>query len=269
MNALMGVAQARRHGRRRHAVQPAQDVLDAARRRRARAPVRSRCARCSRDYLPVPRLVRRGERLAWDDDAPEERRSRALVLRQLRHPGARARLHRAARRPGARGGDAAGDPERQLPARAPRRPSTTCRYDTPSMHECVFSRPHLQAARRAHARRREAAARLRLLCADDLLPAGREGRAHDRADRDRDARRRSTSSSTRCCAIAEEARTDPARGARARRTDTRLARLDETRAARRPVLRWRPARKPAEQASKIDIGRDRRVPSARRPACRS
>jgi len=47
-------------------------------------------------------------------------------------------------------------------------------------------------------------------------------------------------------AIAEEARLDPAtvRGAPHR---TRIARLDETRAARRPVLRWRPS---AEVAGK-------------------
>jgi glycine dehydrogenase subunit 2 len=47
-------------------------------------------------------------------------------------------------------------------------------------------------------------------------------------------------------AIAEEARTDPdtVRGAPHR---TRLSRLDETRAARRPVLRWRPAPRAPEQ----------------------
>jgi len=42
-------------------------------------------------------------------------------------------------------------------------------------------------------------------------------------------------------AIAEEARTDPAR-VREGPHSTRLARLDETRAARRPVLRWWPER---------------------------
>ncbi len=39
--------------------------------------------------------------------------------------------------------------------------------------------------------------------------------------------------------IAEEARTDPAH-VRGAPHDTRIARLDETRAARRPILRWRP-----------------------------
>src|SRR5690606_41782153 len=45
-------------------------------------------------------------------------------------------------------------------------------------------------------------------------------------------------------AIAEEARRDPER-VRTAPHRTRLARLDETRAARRPVLRWRP---PAPEA---------------------
>ena len=40
-------------------------------------------------------------------------------------------------------------------------------------------------------------------------------------------------------AIAEEARTDPDH-VRTAPHRTRLARLDETRAARKPVLRWRP-----------------------------
>ena len=46
--------------------------------------------------------------------------------------------------------------------------------------------------------------------------------------------------------IAEEAKSDPAL-VRDAPHKTRVARLDETRAARRPVLRWRPpAEKPAE-----------------------
>ena len=40
-------------------------------------------------------------------------------------------------------------------------------------------------------------------------------------------------------AIAEEARTDP-QTVRTAPHRTKLGRLDETRAARRPVLRWRP-----------------------------
>jgi len=45
--------------------------------------------------------------------------------------------------------------------------------------------------------------------------------------------------------IAEEARTTPAL-VRDAPHKTRVARLDETRAARRPVLRWRPPAKPAD-----------------------
>src|SRR5262249_52489554 len=50
-------------------------------------------------------------------------------------------------------------------------------------------------------------------------------------------------------AIAEEARTDPARVREAPHR-TKLARLDETRAARRPVLRWRPSPESAVSPAK-------------------
>jgi glycine dehydrogenase subunit 2 len=65
-------------------------------------------------------------------------------------------------------------------------------------------------------------------------------RPHDRADRRPKAGRRSTASSRALTAIVEEARTDPERVKSAPHT-TRVRRLDETRAARRPVLRWRRA----------------------------
>ena len=119
MNALMGVAQAGRHGRRRHAVQPAQDVLDAARRRRARRAVRSRCARCSRRTCRCRASCGAAIGFALGRRCAEERRPRALVLRQLRHPRARAtRTSCALGGPGLERGDAARDPERELPARA-------------------------------------------------------------------------------------------------------------------------------------------------------
>ena len=68
---LMGVAQARRHGRRRHAVQPAQDVLDAARRRRpGRGPGRGARAARRVPARAAPRAARTsGSR--WSDDAPK------------------------------------------------------------------------------------------------------------------------------------------------------------------------------------------------------
>ena len=150
-------------------------------------------------------------------------------------------LHRArSAAPGLDGGDAAGRAERQLPARAPDAARITCAFDDAVDARVRAYRQAPAAARRAHARRREAPARLRLLRADDLLPAGRAGRAHDRADRDRergDARR----VRRRDAGDRGGGADDPGTRARRRRTTPGSARLDETRAARRPVLRWRPA----------------------------
>ena len=58
-------------------------------------------------------------------------------------------------------------------------------------------------------------------------------------------------------AIAEEARSDPADASGRRRIARGSTRLDETRAARRPVLRWRPPGSASLRmsASKIDTGR--------------
>ena len=93
--------------------------------------------------------------------------------------------------------------------------------------------------RRPDARHRQAAHRLRLPPADDLLPADRRGGDADRADRDRvgrDARR-----------VRRRAHRDRRRGRDAIRTwsprrPTRrpVRRLDEATAARQPNLRWRP-----------------------------
>ena len=124
----------------------------------------------------APRAARRRARV---DDERRRRASAACARSSATSASCVRALTYIARagRPGPRGGDAAGDPERQLPARAARRTPTTCAFDEPSMHECVFTDKHAEAARRADARRRQAAARLRLLRADHLLPAGREGRA--------------------------------------------------------------------------------------------
>ena len=140
----------------------------------ARAPARSRCARASAPYLPVPRLVRRGERLALERGRC--RRASAACASFYGNFGmlVRAlRVHRRARRPGAR--------RRRRDWRCST-PTTCARASQDAyqlavrrrrrMHECVFSDATLDAARRQDARRRQAPARLRLLRADHLLPAG-------------------------------------------------------------------------------------------------
>ena len=98
--------------------------------------------------------------------------------------------------------------------------------------------PHAQArARRARARRREAAHGLRLPPADDLLPAARRRGADDRADRDRDEGD-ARSLRRRDAAIAEEAATTPELVHEAPHV-TPVRRLDEVKAAKEPVLRAR------------------------------
>src|SRR5207244_9009073 len=179
-----GHREARRHGRGRDAVQPAQDVLDPARRGRpGRGPGRG--ARAARG-LPAGAAARAPRRrLRVDRGRAQERGTPAGVLRQLRYPGACACLPRPPRRPRPGGGDAARRLERQLPARA------SARDLPPPVRDALAARmrllrPQPPGLRRPHARRRQAPARLRLLRAHHLLPAGGEGRPHDRADRDRD-----------------------------------------------------------------------------------
>src|SRR5213595_434938 len=136
--------------------------------------------------LPAGAPARAPRRRArMDGRRAQERGTPAGVLRQLRHPGARLCVPRPPRRPGPGGRHAPRRPERQLPARAPARG-----LPPPVRHALAarvrLLRPQPPGLRRPHARRRQAPPRLRLLRAHHLLPAGGEGRAHDRADRDRD-----------------------------------------------------------------------------------
>ena len=109
-------------------------------------------------------------------------------------------------------------------------------YDTPSLHECVFSDRHVQdfgvstldvAKRLLDYGFYAPTIYFPLVVKGALMIEPTETETKETLDAFVDA----------LLAIAEEARTDPAllRNAPHR---TRLARLDETRAARRPVLRW-------------------------------
>jgi glycine dehydrogenase subunit 2 len=111
-------------------------------------------------------------------------------------------------------------------------------YETPSLHECVFSDRHLQAY---DVHTLDVTKRLLdygfyaptiyfpLVVKGALMIEPTETETKETLDEFADALLR----------IAEEARTDPEL-VRAAPHATRLSRLDETRAARRPVLRWRP-----------------------------
>ena len=113
-------------------------------------------------------------------------------------------------------------------------------YETPSLHECVFSDRNLQDY---DVHTLDVAKRLLdygfyaptiyfpLVVKGALMIEPTETETKETLDQFADA----------LLAIAEEARSDPARVREAPHR-TRLARLDETRAARRPVLRWRPGR---------------------------
>ncbi len=110
-------------------------------------------------------------------------------------------------------------------------------FDRRCMHEFVLSgRPAKRELKVDDARRRQAAARLRVPSPDDLLPAARRGGADGRADRDRDARNRSTRSPTRSRRSSPRPSAIPRRCAR---RPTRRRSAASTRPRRRgdPVVR--------------------------------
>jgi len=193
---------------------------------------------CLAEYLPIPRLVRRGGVLGWDEDFPKSvGRVRSffgnfgILLRALAYierlggPGIeeatrlailnanylRARL--------------------QGPYELP--------FDGPSMHECVFSDRTLTPY---GVQTLDLAKRLLdhgfyaptiyfpLVVKGAIMVEPTETESKETLDEFADA----------MLAIAREAQTDPDT-VRTAPHRAKLARLDETRAARRPVLRWRPA----------------------------
>jgi glycine cleavage system P protein (glycine dehydrogenase) subunit 2 len=190
------------------------------------------------EYLPVPRLVRRDGSLRWSEAAPKSvgrlhafygnfgilLRAYAYIAR-LGAPGLREATRLAVLN------------ANYLRARL--RGSYHLPYETPSLHECVFSDRNLQDC---DVHTLDVAKRLLdygfyaptiyfpLVVKGALMIEPTETESKETLDEFADALLR----------IAEEARTDPAtvRDAPHR---TRVARLDETRAARRPVLRWRPS----------------------------
>ena len=189
------------------------------------------------EYLPVPRLVRRDGGLAWHDDFPKS------VGRLRSFYGSFGILLRAFAYIRRLGGPGLVDATRMAVlnatyVRARLRDAYHLPYETPSLHECVFSDRFLQEY---DVHTLDVAKRLLdygfyaptiyfpLVVKGALMIEPTETETKETLDEFVGAMLK----------IAEEARTDPAlvRGAPHR---TRVARLDETRAARRPVLRWRP-----------------------------
>jgi glycine dehydrogenase subunit 2 len=189
------------------------------------------------DYLPVPRLVRGADGWAWSEDAPKS------VGRLRSFYGNFGILVRAYAYVARLGGEGLAEATRLAVlnanyVRTRLRGTYHLPYETPSLHECVFTDRNLQEH---DVHTLDVAKRLLdygfyaptiyfpLVVKGALMIEPTETESKETLDEFVDAMLR----------IAEEARTDPARVRGAPHT-TRVARLDETRAARRPVLRWRP-----------------------------
>ena len=190
------------------------------------------------EYLPVPRLVRRGDGLVWSDDVPKS------VGRLRSFYGNFGILVRAYAYIARLGGSGLAEATRfaVLNAnylRARLRDAYHLPYETPSLHECVLSDRNLQEH---DVHTLDVAKRLLdygfyaptiyfpLVVKGALMIEPTETETKETLDEFVDAMLR----------IADEARTDPeqVRGAPHR---TWRRRLDETRAARRPVRRGRPS----------------------------
>jgi len=187
------------------------------------------------EYLPVPRLVRREAGLAWTEEAPK---SVGRMRSFYGNFGVLVRAFAYIARLGA-GGLSEVTRLAVLNAnyvRARLRATYHLPYDTPSLHECVFSDRHLQdfgvstldvAKRLLDYGFYAPTIYFPLVVKGALMIEPTETETRETLDRFVEA----------LTAIADEARTDPSlvRNAPQR---TVLARLDETRAARRPILRW-------------------------------
>jgi glycine dehydrogenase subunit 2 len=196
------------------------------------------------DYLPVPRLVRRHDKLAWSEEMPKS------IGRMRSFYGNFGILVRAYAYLARLGGPGLVEATRLAVLnanylRARLRGAYHLPYETPSLHECVFSDRALQDN---DVHTIDVAKRLLdygfyaptiyfpLVVRGALMIEPTETESRETLDEFADALIR----------IADEARTEPTLVREAPHS-TRLGRLDETRAARRPVLRWRP---PGEQANR-------------------
>jgi glycine dehydrogenase subunit 2 len=190
------------------------------------------------EYLPVPRLVRGQGTLAWSDDAPKS------VGRLRSFYGNFGILVRAYAYICRLGGPGLAEATRLAVlnasyVRARLQGTYHLPYATPSLHECVFTDRNLQDYEVSTL---DVAKRLLdygfyaptiyfpLVVKGALMIEPTETETKETLDEFASALLR----------IADEARTDPDTVRQAPHR-TRLARLDETRAARRPVLRWRPS----------------------------
>ncbi len=264
---------ARRSRRRRHAHQPAQDLLDPAWRRRARrraggavaarsrlraAALRAWPARSASSWWRTRPRRRRGQATRSAACAPSTARWACFVraLAYMLCQGADG-LAQASERRGA---------QRQLHPRRPRRPDVAA-LRRPALHArgCCSTTRWLEGTGVTHPRFRQGDDRRGLPSDDDVFPAGRARRHADRADRDRNRRPRSTSSSPRCGRSPIAAKAGDVARFNGAPFHAPLRRLDETRAARQPKLAWRPE----PPVAVAGLGRGARLIPARRDRARS
>ena len=185
MNALVRQGASRRLRRRRHAPQPAQDVLDAARRRRSRL----RPGGLQEDSRAVPADARGRHAMPT---------ARWASTTTVRSPSAACACSTATSACSCARWPTSWPTAPTACARPPKTrcstPTTSARscegvydlpYKTPTMHEVVFSDQHAGEEGHQDRRHRQAADRLRLPSVHRQLPAGRSRRADDRADRER------------------------------------------------------------------------------------
>jgi glycine dehydrogenase subunit 2 len=198
-------------------------------------------------YLPVPRVVRRSGGFAWDEDAPKS------VGRIRSFYGNFGILVRALAYILRVGGPGLEEVTRLAILNANYVKARLAgvyhlAYDTPAMHECVLSDKHLQVH---DVHTLDVAKRLLdygfyaptiyfpLVVKGALMIEPTETESKETLDAFTDA----------MLQIAHEAETDPTL-VREAPHDTWVARLDETRAARKPVLRWRPTAQACGEAQK-------------------
>jgi glycine dehydrogenase subunit 2 len=189
-------------------------------------------------YLPTPRLVRKDGKLAWSDDAPKS------IGRLRSFYGNFGILVRAFAYIARLGGPGLAETTRMAVLnanylRARLEGTYHLPFDTPSLHECVFTDRRLQEH---DVHTLDVAKRLLdygfyaptiyfpLVVKGALMIEPTETESRETLDEFARA----------MIEIAREAATAPDLLHEAPH-DTRVTRLDETRAARRPVLRWRPA----------------------------
>ena len=237
-NAIMGIRASRRHGLRSDAPQHAQDVYHPARRRRRGTRAARRCRASRRLLADAGRACAKDERYRLEFDSPEIDRTDTFVLVELRPRGARAcvslreRGRRAQTRFAARGS------QRELSSRQSRRVSRDAisRELPPRVRGLGATvEERARASVRSISPRRCSITAIMaptmyfpLMVPECLMIEPTETESKETLDAFVEALR----------TIVDRAKTEPAALLEAPLT-TPVGRVDETRAARQPDLRWR------------------------------